>query len=84
MQLFKIHADFATNLCTGGEFPLANYPHYAGLSFTEAMDVLQEVLDNDIVRGLTLTEVNPNNDPDRTMVQRLVDGVVQGMARRRR
>lgn len=78
-----IYVHFDVDVIDSGEFPLANYPHYAGLSFTEAMDVLHEVLKNDIVHGLTLTEINPNNDPNGTMVRKVVDGVVEGMARRR-
>ena len=46
------------------------------------MDALREILSSDIVRGLTLTEINPNNDPDGWMVRQLVEAVVEGMARR--
>ena len=78
-----IYVHFDVDVIDSGLYPLANYPHYAGLDFEEAMTVLHEALKCDIVHGLTLTEVNPNNDPDGTMVQRLVDGVVKGMAQRR-
>ena len=77
-----VYVHFDVDVIDSGEFPLANYPHYAGLAVTETMNVLHEVLASDIVRGLTLTEINPNNDPDGRMVRTIVDGVVEGMKRR--
>lgn len=80
VDLIFVHFD--VDVIDSGEFPLANYPHYNGLGIDEAMAVLDEVLSVPKVKSLTITEVNPNNDSDGTMVTRIVDGVVHGMARR--
>ena len=77
-----IFVHFDVDVIDSGEFPLANYPHYNGLGVDQAMAVLDEVLSVPKVKSLTITEVNPNNDSDGTMVQRIADGVVHGMARR--
>jgi arginase len=74
-----IYVHFDVDVIDSGEFPLANYPHYAGLMFDEAMAALKVFLASDRVKGLTVTEVNPNNDPSGQMVERLVDGIVDAM-----
>ena len=77
-----IFVHFDVDVIDSGQFPLANYPHYNGLGIDQAMAVLDQVLSSPKVKSLTITEVNPNNDPAGVMVQRIVDGVVHGMARR--
>lgn len=79
-----VYVHFDVDAIDSGEFPLANYPHYAGLSFEAAMDALGVFLADRVVRGLTITEVNPNNDPTGDMVSRLVDGVVKGFESRKK
>ena len=79
-----IYVHFDVDVIDSGEFPLANYPHYAGLEAKEALDVLQDVLADERVHGLTLTEINPNNDPHGTMVKQIADTIVQGLMRRKR
>jgi arginase family enzyme len=67
-----------------GEFPLANFPHYAGLQFEQAAEALKIFLaEADGLLGLTLTEVNPNNDPSGDMVTRVVDTSINGLHRRK-
>lgn len=78
-----VYVHFDCDVIDSGEFPLANYPHYAGLTFETAMDALGVFLADTCVRGLTVTEVNPNNDPSGVMVTRLVDGVVKGFKLRK-
>ena len=78
-----IYVHFDVDVIDSGEFPLANFPHYAGISVAQAMSVLEEVLQEPTVKGFTLTEFKPNNDPNDSMVKRLVDGVVQGMKLRK-
>lgn len=78
-----IFVHFDVDVIDSGQFPLANYPHYNGLGIDQAMSVLDQVLSAPNVRSLTITEVNPNNDPDGAMVRRVVDGVVHGMTRRK-
>jgi arginase len=77
-----IFVHFDVDVIDSGQFPLANYPHYNGLGIDQAMAVLDQVLSTPEVKSLTITEVNPNNDPNGRMVQRIVEGVVHGMARR--
>jgi arginase family enzyme len=75
-----LHLDVDVIDC--GEFPLANYPHYAGLMAEEAFAALEVFLASPKVKALTITEVNPNNDPDGRMVGRLVEAVVRGIQKR--
>lgn len=78
------YVDFDVDVIDSGEFPLVNYSHYAGITLPAAMETLQDILSQNIVRGLTMTEINPNNDRDGAMITRLVDGVVEAMSKRLR
>ena len=79
-----IFVHFDVNVIDRGLFPLANYPQCNGLEIDQAMAILDQALSSSKVKSLTITEVNPNNDPDDgRMVQRIVDGVVDGMKRRK-
>ena len=84
---------FDVDVIDSGLFPLANYPHYAGLKFKEAMQVIDMFLRCETVKGLIITEVNPNNDaawvdPEAsgekplTMIQRLVDWIMPSLVQR--
>lgn len=66
-----------------GEFPLANYPHYAGVDAEKAFAVLEEALAGETVGGFAVTEINPNNDPEDVMLERVVRRIAAGMPRRR-
>lgn len=78
-----IFVHFDVDVIDSGQFPLANYPHYKGLSIDQSMAVLDQALNAPKVNSLPITEVNPNNDADGRMIQQIVDGVVHGMARRK-
>jgi arginase family enzyme len=73
---------FDVDVIDSAEFPLANYPHYAGLHHTEAWEAIQVFLKDDAVKALIVTEVNPNNDPDGWMTGQLVEAISQGLAGR--
>lgn len=76
-----IHFDVDVIDCA--EFPLANYPHYAGLKFDEACVVLNTLLaEIDRLAGIVVTEVNPNNDPTGEMVNRLTDALAGAFAKK--
>lgn len=77
-----IYVHFDVDVIDCAEFPLANYPHYSGIDAEKAFAALEEALASEKVHALTVTEVNPNNDPDGVMVGRVVDAVTQGMKRR--
>jgi arginase len=79
-----IFLHFDVDVIDSAEFPLANFPHYAGLTVEEALSAVKIFLGNEKLKGMVLTEINPNNDPDGSMVQKLVDDIVDGFARRRR
>lgn len=74
---------FDVDVIDSGRFPLANFPHYAGLEADEAFAAVGVFLASPKVRGLILTQVNPNNDPNRVMVGKLVDAIVSGLRGRR-
>ena len=92
-QVDVILLHFDVDVIDSGLFPLANYPHYAGLKFKEAMLVIDMFLRCETVKGLIVTEVSPNNDAawvDReasgekplTMIQRLVDWIMPSLVQR--
>ena len=80
VDVILVHFDL--DVVDSGEIPLANYPHYAGLTADQAFAALEEALECEQVRGLIVTEINPSNDPDGQMVERVVDAIVRGMSRR--
>jgi arginase len=58
-------------------FPLANFPHFNGLSLEEAGACLELFLAEPQCAGLVVTEVNPHHDPDGTLLAVLRDTVVR-------
>lgn len=81
-QVDVIFLHFDVDVIDSSEFPLGNFPHYAGLTANEALDAAKVFLQSKKLRGMVVTEVNPNNDPDGWMVRTLVDGLVEGFALR--
>lgn len=78
-----LHLD--VDVVDSAEWPLGNYPSYGGLSFDTVMSGIQYALTKcEKIIGMSVTEVNPNNDPDGRMVTQLVDGLVEGLAGRLR
>jgi arginase len=80
-----IYVHFDVDVIDCAEFPLGNYPHYAGLSVEEAFSALTEIISYEKVKGLIVTEINPNNDMDGKlgMISRVCEGIATGMAARR-
>ena len=60
-----------------GLFPLANFPHFAGLTLEAARVCLKEFTRGEKFGGLVITEVNPDHDPDGQLIKTLV-AVVAG------
>lgn len=78
-----IFVHFDVDVIDSGEFPLGNFPHYAGLQFEQAAEALKIFLSEaNTLIGLAVTEVNPNNDPSGEMVTKLVDVIVNGLNQR--
>ena len=82
VDVIPLHFD--VDVIDSGVFPLANYPHYAGLPFEGVMGATNIFLPSEKVRGLVVNEVNPNNDPTGIMVTKLVDGLVGALVARNR
>ncbi|KAF2648113.1 Arginase/deacetylase [Lophiostoma macrostomum CBS 122681] len=78
----RVILHFDVDVIDSGEFPLANYPHYAGLGLEQAMNAMRVFLGDEAVVGAIVTEVNPNNDPSGVMVERLVQGLTKGFKAR--
>src|SRR6266700_4616986 len=60
-----------------GLFPLANFPHFAGLTLEEASICLNEFTSGEKFGGLVITEVNPDHDPSGQLLATLAGTVAR-------
>jgi arginase len=72
----RLFVHFDVDVISSTEFPLGNFPHYAGLAFEEAITALEVFVASEKFVGLVVTEVNPGNDGTGEMVERLANGIV--------
>lgn len=56
-----------------GAFPLANFPHFNGLTLDEAASCLKVLCRRPELAAVVVTEVNPDHDPEQTMISALLD-----------
>ena len=77
---FWLHLDI--DVVDSAQFPLGNFPSYGGIGFDEVMSAVTYFLQSAKVAGMSLTEVNPNNDPSGDMVQKLVDRLATAFEKR--
>jgi arginase len=70
---------FDVDVIDTGAFPLANFPHFAGLLPDEAFGCLQTMCASPAVEALVVTEANPGHDPDGSLVARVVEEVVRAL-----
>jgi len=75
---YLVHFD--VDVLHTGLFPLANFPHFAGLTLDEASAALSEFTAGEKFGGLVITEVNPNNDLDGELVTALAQVVTEALA----
>jgi arginase len=75
---YLVHFD--VDVLHTGLFPLANFPHFAGLTLTEVSAGLGEFAGSEKFGGLVITEVNPDHDPDGQLIGRLVRVVAEALA----
>jgi arginase len=68
---------FDVDVLDTGAFPLANFPHLAGLTLDEAAACLELFCRSTKFAGLVVTEVNPDHDPEGDLIPALID-VVSG------
>lgn len=66
---------FDVDVLDTGAFPLANFPHFAGLSLTDTAACLAQFCAGTTFAGLVITEVNPDHDPDEVLLPALLDVV---------
>jgi len=64
---------FDVDVLDTGAFPLANFPHFAGLTMAEVATCLTLFCADDAFAGLVLTEVNPDHDPDGVLLTTLIN-----------
>jgi len=75
---YLVHFD--VDVLHTGLFPLANYPHFAGLTLDEVSACLNEFARGDRFGGLVITEVNPDHDPSGQLLRALTARVVRALA----
>jgi arginase len=78
---YLVHLD--VDVLHTGLFPLANFPHFAGLTLEQASVCLTEFSGTEKFGGLVITEVNPDHDPDGQLIRtlaRMVTGALAGPA----
>jgi len=79
-DLVLLHFD--VDVVDSGQWPLENYPSYGGVEFSTIKMAVQTELADKAVVGLVVTEVNPNNDQTRVMLEELVEALVGGFSER--
>jgi arginase len=76
---YLVHFD--VDVLHTGLFPLANFPHFAGLTLDEVGVCLGEFTRGEKFGGLVITEVNPDHDPAGQLIRtlaRVVTGALAG------
>ena len=71
---------FDVDVLHTGLFPLANFPHFAGLTLDEVSAALNEFARGEKFGGLVVTEVNPDHDPGGQLLAALVRTVAGALA----
>ena len=75
--MFLVHLD--VDVLDTGLFPLANFPHFNGLSLEEMSEALEVLCASPRLAGLVVTEVNPDHDPDGELLGQLVEVVASAL-----
>jgi arginase len=70
---YLVHLD--VDVLHTGLFPLANFPHFAGLTLDQVGVCLNEFARGEKFGGLVTTEVNPDHDPGGELLARLASTV---------
>jgi arginase len=75
---YLVHFD--VDVLHTGLFPLANFPHFAGLTLDQVGTCLNEFTRGEKFGGLVITEVNPDHDPGGELLGRLAAMVAEALA----
>jgi arginase len=71
---------FDVDVIDSVDCPLAHFPHFnTGLSFDDALAVLAGLCAAERLAAVTVTEINPDHDPDGDQVRRLVRGLAAAL-----
>jgi arginase len=76
----QILVHFDVDVLDTGRFPLANFPHFSGLTLDEVAVCLARFLRSPKFAGLIITEVNPDHDTDGVHLSALTDVVVNALS----
>ena len=71
---------FDVDVLHTGMFPLANFPHFAGLTLDQVAAGLDEFAGGEKFGGLVITEVNPDHDAGGQVLRALADRVTRALA----
>jgi arginase len=74
---YLVHFD--VDVLHTGLFPLANFPHFAGLTLDEAGACLDVFAGGEKFGGLVITEVNPGHDPSGELLRTLAARVTRAL-----
>jgi arginase len=77
---YVVHLD--TDIISNEEFPAVNVPAPGGLSLSEVRAALAEAVRSNFLVGLTITQYNPDKDPDASGARKLVDLLVETLSAR--
>ena len=75
---YVIHLD--TDLISNEEFPAVNVPAPGGLPLADVRAALSEAVRSNFLVGLTVTQYNPDKDPDATAAKKLVGLLVESLS----
>ena len=75
---YLVHFD--VDVLHTGMFPLANFPHFAGLTLDQVAAGLDEFAGGEKFGGLVITEVNPDHDAGGQVLRALADRVTRALA----
>jgi arginase len=74
---YLVHLD--VDVLHTGLFPLANFPHFAGLTLDQVSAALTEFTGSDKFGGLVITEVNPDHDPEGQLIAALAQVIADAL-----
>ena len=75
---YVVHLD--TDIISNQEFPAVNVPAEGGMPLASVRDALTEALRSTFLVGFTITQYNPDKDPDASAAKKLVDLLVEALS----
>lgn len=75
---YCVHLD--TDLISNAEFPAVNVPAEGGLPLADVRAALTEAVRSNFLVGLTVSQYNPDKDPDASSAKKLIDLLVDSLS----